>query len=213
MNEPLIDRLVNDLTPKKPLVNQALWGHCLICLAMIAGFIFVVLGFREDYVSAMQNGALFWKPGLFLLVWIGSVLWITDLSRPAGVIKKSRLIPFLCAGLILLWQCVIQMPRTPLESMGTVLGDSSAPYCICVIAGAGGLALVMVWKTWLSKTASPHPALLGFMAGLSAGALAGMVYALHCDRDAILYVTVCYGLPVLGLAVLGSVLGKRFLQW
>lgn len=213
MTDPLIDQLVADLSLKKPLMNWKLWMHCTACLVMIAAAVLMFMGLRGDYLSAMHSGALFWKPGIFLLAWIGSILLITDISRPAGSVKKLHLAPFIFAGAVLIWQLAAQAAHIPLESVKSILQDGSAPYCLSVILGGGGVALVMAWKFWFSKTASPHPTLLGFLAGVSAGALAATAYALHCDRDVAVYVSVYYGLPILGLGLLGSVLGKKFLRW
>lgn len=213
MTDRLIQQLVSDLRPQKPLLNWKLWMHCTACLVMIAAAVLAFMGLRGDYLSAMNSGALFWKPGIFLLAWIGSVLLITDISRPAGGIKRVHLIPLILAGVILIWQLVIQTMHMPIEAVKNVLQDGSASYCLSVILGGGSVALMMAWKFWFSQTASPRPTLLGFLAGLSAGALAATAYALHCDRDVAVYVSVYYGLPVLGLGLLGSVLGKRLLRW
>lgn len=213
MTDPLIDQLVADLSLKKPLLNWKLWMHCTACLVITTATILVFMGLRGDYLSAMHSGALFWKPGIFFLAWIGSVLLITDISRPAGSIKRIHLIPLILAGTILVWQLVTQTTHMPIETVKNALQDSSAPYCMSVILGGGSVALLMAWKFWFAKTASPHPKLLGFLAGLSAGALAATAYALHCDKDTAVYVSVYYGLSMLGLGLLGGILGKRLLRW
>lgn len=213
MTDPLIDQLVADLGSQKPLVNFKLWMHCTACLIMIAAAILTFMGLRSDYLSAMRSGALFWKSGIFLLTWIGSMLLITDISRPAGTIKKIHLFPFVCAVTILLWQLVAQSAHLSFEVIENSLSDGSAPYCLSAILGGGIIALMMAWKFWFSKTASPHPTLLGFLAGLSAGTLAAAAYALHCDRDTAFYVLAYYGLPVMGLGLLGSIMGRRLLRW
>lgn len=213
MTDPLIDQLVAELNPKQPLLNWKLWMHCTACFVTIAAAVLMFMGLRADYLSAMHSGALFWKPGIFLLAWIGSVLLITDISRPAGSVKKLHLVPFIFAGAVLIWQLATQAAHIPLEAVKSILQDSSAPYCLSVILGGGSVALMMAWKFWFSKTASPHPTLLGFLAGLSAGTLAATAYALHCDRDVAVYVSVYYGLPVLSLGLIGGILGKRLLRW
>lgn len=212
MTDPFIDRLVSDLRPRKPLVNWRLWMHCTACLFMIIALILGFMGLRGDYISAMQTGAMFWKPGIFFLIWLGSIMLITDLSRPTGGIKKLHLVPLLLGMVILLWQLAAQTTAAP-ETMFKSLHDETSPYCLSIIFGSGAIALMMVWKFWYAKTASPYPALLGFVAGLSAGALAATAYALHCDRDNSLFIMVYYGLPILALAVFGGLMGRKFLKW
>jgi hypothetical protein len=213
MTDPLIDKLVADLSPRNPLVNLKLWMHCTACMVLIAAMILGFMGLRGDYAYAIQTGAMFWKPGLFFLAWLGSVMLITDISRPSGKIKEAHLIPLALGAGILIWQFTTQTTQYSFQTMFGSLQDGSVPYCLSVIMGGGGLALMMAWKFWFSKTASPHPTLLGFLAGISAGTLAATAYALHCDRDFALYVFVYYGLSILILSIVGSLLGKKLLRW
>jgi len=213
MTDPLIDKLVADLSPRNPLVNLKLWMHCTACLVMIATVVLGFMGLRGDYLSAMHSGALFWKPGIFLLAWIGSILLITDISRPSGALNNAHFAPLLVAGAILVWQFTAQMMYLPMDTMKNSLYDNSALYCLCVILGGGSVALIMAWKFWFSRTASRHPSLLGFLAGISAGTLAATAYALHCDRDIALYVSIYYCLPILTLGLMGGLLGRKFLHW
>jgi hypothetical protein len=213
MTDRLIEQLVNDLQPKKTLVDLKLWMHCTACLVMVSGAVLMFMGLRGDYLSAMQNGALFWKPGIFLMTWIGSLLLITDISRPNGWLRKTHTIPLIAAGTLLIWQFIVQTRQMSWTDMTHSLGDGSALYCLSVITGGGAVAMMMAWKYWFSKTASRYPTLLGSLAGLSAGCLAAAAYALHCDHDVALYVSIYYGAPVLALSILGGFLGKRLLRW
>lgn len=213
MSDPLIDQLVGDLRPRSPLANWKLWMHCTACLFLIAAMILGFMGLRGDYMSAIQSGAMFWKPSIFLLFWLGSVFLITDISRPSGDIKNIHYVPLLLGGGVLIWQFGAQLIHMPFEVFTRSLQDSSALYCLSAVFGGGMLALMMAWKFWFSKTASPRPTLLGFLAGLSAGTLAATAYALHCDKDITLYISVYYGLPILMLSLMGGMLGKKFLTW
>jgi hypothetical protein len=213
MTDPLIDQLVGNLKPQRPLANIKLWMHCTACLVIIAGVILAIMGLRADYRAALQNGALLWKPGLFLAAWIGSVFLITDLSRPMGKIRKWHVAPLVLAGGILLWQFVVQLAHFSAKEMIASLNDPGAIYCLSVIIGGGGMIMFVVWKVWFSKTASPHPAVLGALAGFSAGCLAATAYALHCNKDSALYVSIYYWMPVLALSLLGSTLGRKLLKW
>lgn len=213
MTDRLIQQLVSELRPQKPLLNWKLWMHCTVCLVMIAAMILCFMGLRVDYISAVQSGSMFWKPGLFFLAWMGSLFLIVDLSRPNGSLKKRHLLPLAAAFIILIWQFFVQLRQSSFHGMAESLQDKSALVCLPTIFIGGAIAMGLAWNYWFSKTASPHPTLLGSLAGLSAGCLAAAAYALHCDHDAALYISVYYGLPVLGLGILGAVLGKRLLRW
>lgn len=213
MTDQLIEHLVSDLKPQEPLIDSKLWLHCTMCLILITGIVLALMGLRADYPTALQDGAMLWKPGVFLLAWIGSILLILDLSRPIERIEKWHFVPLFLAGTILLWQLIVQLPYLFSSDTTLSLRDPNAIYCLSVIIGGGGIAMVISWKFWFSKTASPNPTTLGTLAGFSVGCLAATGYALHCDKDGILYIFIYYGIPILALSVIGNLLSKRLLKW
>lgn len=213
MTDQLIKHLVSDLKSLEPLINSKLWMHCTVCLLIMAGIVLAMMGLRADYPTAIQDGAMLWKPGIFLLAWIGSMLLILDLSRPIERIEKWHFVPLFLAGTILLWQMIVQLPYLFSSDATLSLNDPNAIYCLSVIIGGGGIAMAMSWKFWFSRTASPNPTTLGALAGFSVGCLAATGYALHCDKDGILYLFIYYGTPILILSVIGSLLSKRLLKW
>ncbi|MFN5589467.1 MAG: NrsF family protein [Holosporales bacterium] len=213
MNDTLIDKLVNDLAPQKPLLNYKLWVHCTSCLFLVAVMIIGLMRIRDDYLIAIQAGSMFWKPGIFLLIWLASILLILDISRPTGSLKRHHALPLIASALIIIWQFVAQAHEHSLAQILAFLRDKSAFTCLPTIFIGGGFAFVMAWKFWLSKTASPRPVALGALAGLSAGSLAAAAYALHCEKDAALYISVYYMLPIFALCMIGAILGKKNLRW
>lgn len=85
----------------------------------------------------------------------------------------------------------------------------TCPFNIAALATPALLALL-----WALRGAAPtRPAWAGAVAGLLAGALAVLVYALHCPEMAAPFVAVWY---VVGMAIptaLGALLGPRLLRW
>lgn len=213
MNDLFIESLVSSLEPRPPLRNIRLWLHCGICLMLIAGVVLVAMGLRTDYAMALENGALIWKPGIFLLAWIGSVFLITDLSRPDGRIKPWHYIPIVGAATVLIWEFVHQTETLPASTLVQSLLEPSAGNCLSVISGGGIHAMIMAWMFWFSKTASPKPGLLGALAGFSAGCLSATAYALHCTKDITVYISAYYGAPILALTLIGYLLGRKRLSW
>lgn len=213
MTDRLIAELVKDLKPMKPLVNIKLWMHCTACLVMIAAMILGFMGLRDDYINAMQTGAMYWKSGLFFFIWISSILLITDISRPTGLVKKWHFIPLALGIIVLIWQFSIQISDFSFDMMIQSLKDKSTFVCLPTIFFGGIMAMALTWKFWFTKTASANPALLGFLSGLSAGTLAATAYALHCNHDTALYVLLYYGAPILVLSIIGALLGKKLLKW
>ena len=213
MTDQLIERLVADLKPQDLLIDSKLWVHCTICLMILAGAVLAIMGIRADYPNALESGAMFWKPGIFLACWIGSILFILDFSRPITKVNKWHFIPIILSISTFLWQIIVQSPFFLTSDAIISLYDSSAIYCLAVIIGGGGMTMAITWKFWLTKTASPKPSILGALAGFNVGCLAATAYALHCDKDGLLYIFVYYGLPILALTIFGSSLSKRLLRW
>jgi len=146
MTDQLIKHLVSDLKSLEPLINSKLWMHCTVCLLIMAGIVLAMMGLRADYPTAIQDGAMLWKPGIFLLAWIGSMLLILDLSRPIERIEKWHFVPLFLAGTILLWQMIVQLPYLFSSDATLNLDDPNAIYCLSVIIGGGGIAMAMSWK-------------------------------------------------------------------
>lgn len=213
MTDQLIERLVADLKPKDLLIDSKLWVHCTICLIVLAGAVLAIMGLRVDYPNALENGAMLWKPGIFLACWIGSIFLILDFSRPVARINKWHFTPIILAIFFFLWQVIVQAPFFLTPDATISLHDPGAIYCLAVIIGGGGITMLMSWKFWFAKTASPKPEILGALAGFSVGCLAATAYALHCNKDDVLYIIVYYGLPILALTIFGSFMSKRLLRW
>jgi hypothetical protein len=53
----------------------------------------------------------------------------------------------------------------------------------------------------------------GAVAGLVAGSVSAMAYALHCTDDSLLFVAVWYGGTIVLCTLAGAALGPRLLRW
>ena len=131
MTDQLIERLVDDLKPQDLLIDSKLWAHCTVCLIVLSGAVLVIMGLRTDYPDALENGAMFWKPGIFLVCWIGSIFLILDFSRPTGKINKWHFTPILLAIAVFLWQIITQLPIFLTSEAITSLYDPNNVYLPC----------------------------------------------------------------------------------
>lgn len=213
MTNQLIEQLVNDLKPRKPLLNLKLWLYCGMCFISIAALVLIVLGLRSHYQVALDTGAMFWKPGMFLAAWVGGMFFVTNLSRPIQQFKKWHLVPFFLAGGILFWQLTTYLTNTLGAQIISDLNDPTIPYCIFTIFTGGSLSLIVTWFLWLRKSASLKPSRLGALAGFSCGCLTASAYAICCDNDTSLYIIIYYGSPILILTFIGALLGRNLLKW
>lgn len=213
MSDEFLNALADDLEPRAPLCDRKLWALGAVVLAASVALVLSVMGLRADYEDAWQSGALLWKPGIFLLIWLGSLLMIGDLSRPDGRVRLWHGALLAAAGLMLIWQLVVQPFTHAVPDVATGMRDGSAFLCLSVIGGLGAFFVLPFWLVWLRKTASPRPILLGFLAGLNTASLAAASYALYCSKDSIFYVFAFYGFPLIGLGFAAAFTLSRSLRW
>ena len=71
----------------------------------------------------------------------------------------------------------------------------------------------MIFITALKNGAPAHPGLSGAMAGLAAGSIAAVFYAMNCFDDSPLFVITWYPLAILAVVSAGYLAGARYLQW
>jgi hypothetical protein len=67
---------------------------------------------------------------------------------------------------------------------------------------------------WAVRRAAPtNLARAGAFAGLAAGGVSAMAYALHCTDDSLPFVAVWYGGTIVLCTLAGAALGPRLLRW
>ncbi len=213
MSNPVIDTLVDNLTPTKALKNRNLYGFYALTLMIFAFVVLSVFGLRVDYKSALDSGSIFWKPAIFLLASLGGLYAMSSLSRPQGRLSTITLGFIVLSIALMTWQTIIQYPNISLAQISDSLGKSSATSCLMVTIVGGMLLTFAFWKFWLKKTASTRPVLLGALSGFTSANIAATGYALHCNMDGVLYILGFYGFGVLALTGLGAIFGKKLLNW
>jgi hypothetical protein len=73
---------------------------------------------------------------------------------------------------------------------------------------------VLAALLWTLRDMAPtRPALTGALSGFGAGALAAMLYSLHCTENSFAFFAIWYSTGMGLSAILGAVLGTRFLRW
>ena len=119
----------------------------------------------------------------------------------------------LAAPVLVLWlvAAVVLINAAPEQRAYLILGETwkSCPFNIALIA----LPLLAA-TLWAMKGLAPtRLALAGASAGLLAGALSALVYALHCPESTAPFLAIWY---VLGIAIptlAGALSGPRVLRW
>jgi hypothetical protein len=182
------------------------WSIPLAALVMV-----IVYGLRADLVQAL-SGTVFWMKLAFagaLALFAG--LATDRLGRPG--MRVAGVWAGLAAPVVLLWLAAAAalVGADPAERAELVFGSSwrSCPFNIALISLP--LLAAMLW--FVKGMAPTEPALAGASAGLLSGAVATLIYALHCPESSVTFVGIWY---VLGIAIptlVGAALGPRLLRW
>ena len=213
----LIDSLSQDLKPVRSIDPSRLWIGAAIGVCLAAVNIYFAYGARLDIILWLHGHfpriAMVWgKPLIFLAIAAGALWSVADLSRPQGRLRSRTLLPLLaCAGLLFGGL----MSDLQVHGMPYTMQRLRDPMILCMTTiFFGGMAgLLILWRLWLRRTATSHPVSLGAMSGLATASLMAAAYAVHCDRDAPVYIMVVYGMSVGVTTVAAALLGRRFLRW
>jgi|GEM_PF-673304 hypothetical protein len=210
--DPLIDGLVGDLRPTKPMKNWFAWVLAAISFAAISIWVVIYYGLRDDFDQAWLAGTILWKNGSLLLGSMSALAATIGLSRPDTKPHKilAALVVFIFA--IIFWQLYELSTSSSLFYEMVHVNFGGAGVCIPVIVVGGLIVFSIIWQLWLKKSASQHPQELGAAAGLLSALLAASAYAFHCNMDNIFYFLFVYCFPIIGFGVFGYLIGDK-LKW
>jgi hypothetical protein len=179
--------------------------------ALAFGFMLVGLGVRADLTATRATVFLLLKVAFALAVVGMAMRYLTRLARPGaerGISPLAIAVPF--AGIALLG--IINLGMAPNSHWnGMILGDEwlecllSIPIIAIVPFAVTIFAVRRAAPTNLVRT--------GAVAGLIAGGISAMAYALHCTDDSLPFVAVWYGGTIVLCTLAGAALGPRLLRW
>lgn len=137
--------------------------------------------------------------------------WMTaSLSRPAAPIVRPRaLVAVFVAMAIVGAVCLLAQPEGARAS--ALLGQSwlRCPWSVLMLS-LPALAAAL----WAVRGLAPtRPRAAGFAAGLLAGSLGALGYALSCPEASPAFVAVWYSLGIALTGAVGAALGPRVLRW
>lgn len=168
-------------------------------------------GVRADLAQA-SGEFIFWMKlafagGLALAGFIATA----RLARPG--MRLGGVWLALVAPVLVLWliAATVLIAAAPVQRADLIFGATwkTCPFNIALIS----LPLFAATLWTLRGLAPTRPTLAGASAGLLAGALGALVYALHCPESAASFVAVWYVLGIAMPTLAGAVLGPRLLRW
>jgi hypothetical protein len=165
---------------------------------------------RADIPRAIFTLRFDFKLVFALLVAAAAMLFLRETSRPFAPERWRWTL--LLGPMLLLTGVVVELWTQPVATWGGLLTGHNAVHCLSLIP-ALSLPLVVCLLVALRHAAPMKPILAGATAGLAAGGVGSMLYALTCPDDSPLFVATWYSIAI-ALVTSGTAwVGKRLLRW
>jgi len=193
--------------PVAKMLAAALIGAGAVSIAIYA----IAIGPRPDLMAMLATPRvlfkLSWTAALALAASAAFLRFAAPGRRIAGTLVALAGV-FAALGLAV----GVELSVLPPDLWATRAHGHNATWCLRLIPVLS-LAPLIAALFVLRRAAPTRPAWAGAAAGLLAGALGAVLYATHCPDDSPLFVASWYGIAILGMTLLGSGLGARFLRW
>jgi hypothetical protein len=208
--DDLIRALAAD-TRRSPAPGRTLVLGLLPALAIAVLALWLTLGFRADLDTAILTPVSAARIILTGILGIAASRLALLLARPEGA-ASARLWPLaavaLAAAGLLFWAYV----TTPPEARQMAVVGKTMTTCLITIPLLSVLPVASLHYT-LRQGATTAPARAGFVAGLAGSGFAAAIYALHCTEDSPLFYVTWYGLAIMGVTLVSTLIGARFFRW
>ncbi|MBC9246907.1 DUF1109 family protein [Paracoccus sp. 11-3] len=194
-----------------PSIGTLIMRRFLPSIALVVLAVLVVLGPRSDLAVALTAPVTAMKYLLPLALALFAGMAVFCRARPEQ--RAGRLIwpiALICA-LAAIWLAAT-MAKMPATDWWPTARGQSWRFCLIAIPLIALIPLAGLIAA-LRKGASTAPMRSGALAGLTAGAAAAAIYALHCTEDSPLFFLCWYGLGILVVTVIGALAGRRWLRW
>ena len=208
--DDLIAFLAHDAGPARRPVPRQVGGRLALALA-VCGVIVLYMGLNPKLSEFASTSVFSLKMVWLFALLVFSAALIYSLAHPGRPMGKA---PW-AIGLALLamgGQGLSQLLQAPVAQRSALaLGTS---WQVCALSIAFVALPVLAALMWTLRDMAPtRPALTGAMSGLCAGALAAMLYSLHCTENSFTFFALWYSAGMGLSAILGAGLGTRFLRW
>lgn len=210
------DDLVNMLstnveTVDRRLMSRAIAGAVAVGAVVAVGAALILLGGRTDIRSAETLGFMIAKIAFAVAVAALALIYLIRFARPTGRRRASMaLVALPFVGIVGL--AAISLSNAPaLHWQSMFLGDEWLECLLSIpLIAIVPFALVI----WAVRQAAPTDLRrAGALAGLVAGGMSAVGYALHCGADSLPFVAVWYSGTILLCTLAGALLGPRLLRW
>jgi hypothetical protein len=175
------------------------------------GIALVGLGIRSDLMTARAFAFLLLKLAFTVGIVSLALVYLTRLARPGGERKTSAVLVAIPFGAIAVLSLISLgfAPSSHWDKM--IVGDQ---WLECLLSIPIIAIVPFAAAIWAVRRGAPTNLVrAGAFAGLIAGGVSAMAYALHCTDDSLPFVAVWYGGTIVLCTLAGAALGPRLLRW
>ena len=195
----------------RKLVIRTVWIAVVAGILVAVGSALVGLGLRTDLLADRALIFLITKLAFAMVIVGVASIYLTRLTRPGGELRTPSIlaaIPFVVIALL----GGISLGTAPSSHWDTMIAGDAWLECLLSIPiiAIAPFAITI----WVVRQAAPTDLVrAGAFAGLIAGGISAMAYALHCMDDSLPFVAVWYGGTIVLCTLAGAALGPRLLRW
>lgn len=179
--------------------------------AVAVGIVFFVLGPRAGLTTVAAFIPALLKGAVTAIVLVPASIYLIRLTRPGGERRSSGVLvalPFIAVMLL----AVLSLTFAPnYHWNGTILGHQWLECLISIPLIAIVPFSVIVWA--VRQMAPTDLARTGAFAGLVAGCVSAIGYAVHCADDSVPFFVLWYGGTIALCTFAGWKLGPKLLRW
>ncbi len=178
---------------------------------IVIGATLLTLGSRADFRTPAALSFVLTKLLFAVAVSMLALVYLARLARPGGGLPlPMTLIALPFAGIAAL--AAISLGGAPAAHRHAMLFDGEWLECLLSIPILAIIPFALV--IWALRQAAPtHLRGTGALAGLVAGGLSAIGYALHCVDDSLPFVALWYSSTIILCTLAGAALGPRLLRW
>lgn len=208
--DDLIRTLAAD-TVRQPALRSILVLGMGFSLAIAVLAVWLALGFRADLSTALMTPVSVARFLLTGLLGIAATRLVLVLARPEGA-QSARLWPLAAVAGAALGLLVWAYFTTPQDARQMATVGKTMTTCLVAIPLLSVLPVATLHYV-LRQGATTATFRAGFVAGLAGSGLSAVVYALYCTEDSPLFYVTWYGLAIMGVTLVSSVVAARSLRW
>jgi hypothetical protein len=210
--DDLVAALSTHIEPvNRRLVSRTVYIALAAGTVVALGITLVGFGIRPDLMTARALMFLFLKLAFTVGIVGGASVYLMRLARPGGELRTSSIsatVPF--AAIVLL--AAISLGLAPSSHWNRMVMGDEWLECLLSIPIIAIVPFAVIISA-VRRAAPTNLVRAGAVAGLIAGGVSAMAYALHCTDDSLPFVAVWYGGTILLCTLAGAALGPRLLRW